>query len=157
MPTDQKTARSKSLAAHGATGEPPKMDPVDAFNAGICFACGGTYPVALHLHIPGCPFIDPPVQHWTEFRDRVVPADRRGYIQLRTGTVRRRNSEATKRRFDARTAEGRAAREQLADANSGKVRLDYWPTAKLISSGSTQAEVAKRLSESQHTISTRCQ
>jgi hypothetical protein len=121
-------ARLRSLKAHGSTGERPNMDPVDAFNAGICFGCGGHYPTALHLHIPGCPHIDPPVQHWKEFRDRLVPPNETGLIQLRTAAVRARFSESAKRSFDDATSEGKARREILAAINKGKTRIAYWPT-----------------------------
>jgi hypothetical protein len=148
-------ARRKSLRQHGATGEPPKMDPVDAFNQGICYACSGKFTGALHKHIPGCPYVAPAVKSWQEFRDRVVPTDRRGLVQLRTPAMLAKLSEGAKRSYDENTDEGRAHRANLAAAVKGTTRIPYWPTIKLITSGHSAVTAAALLKERAKTIQER--
>lgn len=148
-------ARRRALKDHGATGEPPKMDPVEAFNTGTCYGCSGHYPGALHKHIPGCLCIEPPVKHWIEFRDRIVPANRRGLVQLRTPAMRAKFSAGAKRGYDENTPEGRAHRENLATAKRGTTRILYWPTIKLITSGHSAVKAAELFTERTKTVQER--
>jgi hypothetical protein len=133
----------KRMKAHGATGRPSDLAPLEAIALGICPLCSGHW-TALHLHIADhYPYLSRG-QGRSAFLQAVgLPED----TSLMTDVLRESCRQGQLRRM--RGPQGERIRKNLAKRAKGnqshRAGVPSWPIVRLIGRGMTAAEAWKTL------------
>jgi hypothetical protein len=150
----------KQIRAHGGTGFPPDLDPIEACHKGICLKCGGQWD-ALHTHAwkhyAGLSMADGIRAYREEFK---IPED----ISLDSDKHRETLRQAQLARM--RGPNGKKIRADLAEKASGQHPEKYgktgtkpsgkaiwnWPIAKSLARGKGDVQTAKQVGAANHKL-----